>query len=132
MLEIIHSIKLKKVFRKNIVSETANLFPFFPLLASYPIEFKVDLVPRHEQRSLGCYSSWGHKESDMTEQLLLKTRLKCQVNLLQRDQCLEDRISKWSTQQETPKTNTKNQKWFLLPDSRIILEAVTKSSAKAK
>ena len=86
----------------------------------------------HEQRSLGGYSSWGHKESDMTEQLLLKTRLKCQVNLLQRDQCLEDRISKWSTQQETPKTNTKNQKWFLLPDSRIILEAVTKSSTKAK
>ena len=48
MLEIIHSIKLKKVFRKNIVSETANLFPFFPLLASYPIEFKVDLVPRRD------------------------------------------------------------------------------------
>ena len=79
-----------------------------------------------EQRSLGGYSSWGRKESDMTEQLLLKTRLKCQVNLLQRDQGLEDRISKCSTQQETLKTNTKNQKWFLFPDSRIILEAVTK------
>ena len=48
MLEIIHPIKLKKVFRKNIVSETANLFPFFPLLPSYPIEFKLDLVPRRD------------------------------------------------------------------------------------
>ena len=32
-------------------------------------EFEKALGVGDEQRSLACYSPWGHKESDMTEQL---------------------------------------------------------------
>ena len=30
----------------------------------------------HEERSLACYSPWGYKESDTTERLSLKLKLK--------------------------------------------------------
>ena len=33
----------------------------------------------HGQRSLAGYSSWGHKESDTTEQLTLQGKFKCNV-----------------------------------------------------
>ena len=32
-------------------------------------EFEQPLGVGDEQESLACYSPWGHKESDMTEQL---------------------------------------------------------------
>ena len=35
-----------------------------PTLVFLPAEF-------HRQRSLSCYSPWGHKESDMTEKIIL-------------------------------------------------------------
>jgi len=60
----------------------------------------------HEQRSLGGYSSWDHKESDMTEQLLLKTRLKCQVNL-------PKETSAWKTGSLNGLPNKKPQKQIL-------------------
>ena len=37
---------------------------------SYPLQYS-DLENPYEQRSLEGYSAWGHKESDMTEQLSL-------------------------------------------------------------
>ena len=37
---------------------------------SYPLQYS-DLENPHEQRSLEGYSAWGHKESDMSEQLSL-------------------------------------------------------------
>ena len=41
---------------------------------SYRLQYYC-LDKSHEHRSLACYSPWGHKESDMTERLILSPSL---------------------------------------------------------
>ena len=38
----------------------------------------------HGPRSLGGYSPWGHKESDMTERLLFTSQYSCLENSMDR------------------------------------------------
>ena len=38
---------------------------------AYPLQYSCPENPMDRERSLAGYSPWGHKESDMTEQLTL-------------------------------------------------------------
>ena len=59
-----HMLQLREKRRKDPACHSLNIFPGEEI--GYPLQYSC-LENSHGQRSLGRYSPWSYKESDMTE-----------------------------------------------------------------